>query len=44
MISLLVIMRYELADDSAERLLTKQYQAVQARFLDGSDKPLRICI
>src|SRR5947209_233307 len=39
MISLLVIMRDELADGSAERLLAKHYQAVQARFLDcGSRK------
>jgi hypothetical protein len=44
MISFLVIMRDELADCSSEGLLTKQYQAVQARFLDGSDKPLRIGI
>ena len=37
-------MRDELADGSAERFLAEQYQAVQARFLDGSDKPLRICV
>ena len=33
MISLVVIMRDELADYSAERLLAKEYQAVQTRFL-----------
>jgi hypothetical protein len=32
-------MRYELSNGSAERMVAKQYQAVQTRFLDGSNKP-----
>ena len=44
MISLLVIMCYELSNCLAQGVLAEEYQAVQARFFDGSHKTLRMCI
>ena len=42
MVSLLVIMRYELSNRSPQGVLAEQYQSIQARFFDGSHKPFQL--
>ena len=44
MVSLLVIMSYELSNRSAQGVLAEEYQAFQATFFDRSHKPFRMCI
>ena len=44
MISLSLIMRYELSNCSAQRVLAEEHQALQAEFPDGSHKSFRMCI
>ena len=43
-LTLQVRMRYEFPNGSAERMPAKEYLPVQARFLDRSHKPFRMCI